>query len=315
MQQRVRLTAEERKRCYSCARRFTRLSVTVSLMMAAVKFAVGTLTGSRALSASALYSINDAFSALIAIVSLKMARRPADNDYPYGRGKVEFLAVAGMSVTLAGGVFLVLFESIGDISRGVKAAPHLVAGGVAILVGISNWVLAKRGFCCGHQLSSPTLHNSAEHAEADALSSVAVLVGVVGGAFGFHSLDQYVAIFETIHLLALSGAMLGRSINGFLDHALPEAEAAKIRSACEQTPGVLGVGSVKTRMHGGQAIVDAVVTVASGLNVSEAHAICERVREAILNTSSMDIITYIRFRPDDNLMGLEASLDLPGNHA
>jgi len=315
MHQRVRLTEEERKRCYSCAQRFTRLSVTVSLFMAAVKYAVGTLTGSRALTASALYSINDAFSAVIAIVSLKMARRPADTDYPYGRGKVEFLAVAGMSVTLAGGVFLVLFESIGDITRGVKAAPHLVAGGVAILVGISNWVLAKRGFCCGHKLNSPTLHNSAEHAEADALSSVAVLVGVVGGAFGFHSLDQYVAIFETVHLLALSGAMLGRSINGFLDHALPEAEARKIHDACAQTPGVLGVSSVKTRMHGGHVIADIVVTVSSGLSVSEAHAICEQARQAVVNATSMEVMTYIRFRPDDNLMGLEASLDLPGNHA
>jgi cation diffusion facilitator family transporter len=315
MQQRVRLTEEERKRCHSCAQRFTRLSVTVSLMMAAVKYSVGVLTGSRALTASALYSVNDAFSAVIAIVSLKMAGRPADSDYPYGRGKVEFLAIAGMSVTLAGGVFLVLFESIGDITRGVKAAPHLVAGGVAILVGISNWVLAKRGFCCGHKLNSPTLHNSAEHAEADALSSVAVLVGVVGGAFGFHSLDQYVAIFETIHLLALSGAMLGRSINGFLDHALPEAEARKIYDACARTPGVLGVGGVKTRMHGGQVIADIVVVVSSGLSVSGAHAICEQARAAVLNVSSADIIMNIRFRPDDNLMGLEASLDLPGSHA
>ena len=315
MQHAIRLTAEERKRCYSCAQRFTRLSVVVSLAMAAVKFGVGLLTGSRALSASALYSMNDAFSAVIAIVSLNVARRPADATYPYGRGKTEFMAVAGMSVTLAAGVFLVLFESISDIARGVKAPPHLIAGCVAVLVAVSNWLLAKRGFCCASHLSSPTLHNAAEHAEADALSSVAVLVAVVGGALGYHSLDQYIAVFETVHLLGLSGAMLGRSINGFLDHALPEAEANRIHQACKQTDGVVRVANVKSRMLGGHALADIVLIVSRELSVDEAHGICESAREAIRTACAIEVVTHIRFKPDDNLMGLEATLNLPESHA
>jgi cation diffusion facilitator family transporter len=315
MQHAVRLTTEERKRCYACAHRFTRLSVVVSLAMAAVKFGVGLLTGSRALSASALYSVNDAFSAAIAIVSLNVARRPADAAYPYGRGKTEFMAVAGMSVTLAGGVFLVLFESISDIARGVKAPPHVIAGCVAVLVAISNWFLAKRGFCCASHLNSPTLHNAAEHSEADALSSVAVLVAVVGGALGFHSLDQYIAVFETVHLLGLSGAMLGRSINGFLDRALPEAEMRKIQQACQQTEGVVRVANVKSHMLGGHAMTDVVLIVSREICVSAAHDICERARAAIRDACSLEVVTQIRFRPNDNLMGLEATLDLPENHA
>ena len=67
--------------------------------------------------------------------------------------------------------------------------------------------------------------------------------------------------------------------------------------------------------RGGHVIADIVVTVSSGLSVSEAHAICEQARQAVINATSMEVMTYIRFRPDDNLMGLEASLDLPGSHA
>lgn len=299
----------DRARCYGCALRFTRISVWANLAMAAIKLAVGVLTGSRALSAAALYSVNDAFSAIIATMSLKLVRRPANENYAYGHGKVEFVAVAAMSFLLASGVFLVMYESVGDLVKGVKAPPHMVAAGVAVLAAVGNWLLAQRGFCVARHCQSPTLHTCAEHNEADALSSVAVLVGVAGGALGFHSLDRYIAIFETVHVLALSGALLGRSINGLMDRALPEADAMKLRAACERTVGVVRVLRMTTRLVGGYAWVDLMIVVSRTLTVNEAHEICQRVREAMRSAAPIDVNIQVRFRPNDNLGGLEAQLD------
>jgi cation diffusion facilitator family transporter len=303
------LKGEDRTRCQNCAMRFARVSVWSNLVMAAIKLAVGVLTGSRALSAAALYSINDAFSAIIAMVSLRLGRRPANEDYAYGHGKVEFVAVAGMSFLLAAGVFLVMYESVGDLMKGVKAPPHLVAAGVAILASISNWLLAQRGFCSARYLQSPTLHTCAEHNEADALSSLAVLVGITGGALGYHSLDRYIAIFETVHILGLSGALLGRSINGLMDSALSEVDTVKLRVACERTQGVVKVISMKTRMVGGHAWADILLVVSKDLNVNQADEICERARDAMRHALSVEVKAQIRFRPDDDLGGLGSGLD------
>ena len=303
------LKGEDRVRCHNCAMRFARVSVWANLAMATIKLAVGLLTGSRALSAASLYSINDAFSAIIAMVSLKLGRRPANESYAYGHGKVEFVAVAGMSFLLAAGVFLVMYESVGDLVKGVKAPPHLIAAGVAVLASIGNWLLAQRGFCGARYLQSPTLHTCAEHNEADALSSLAVLVGITGGALGYHSLDRYIAIFETVHVLGLSGALLGRSINGLMDRALAEVDTVKLRSACERTTGVVKVLLMRTRMVGGYAWVDVVVLVSKELSVKQADGICEQVREALSHAVAVEVKAQIRFRPDDNLGGLEAGLD------
>jgi cation diffusion facilitator family transporter len=306
------MKGEDHARCTGCAMGFVRVSVWANLVMAAIKLAVGWMTGSRALMAASLYSINDAFSAIIATVSLKLGRRPANESYPYGHGKVEFIAVAGMSFLLAAGVFLVMYESIGDLAAGVTAAPiQVVAAGVAVVAAIGNWLLAQRGFCVARYLQSPTLHTCAEHNEADALSSLAVLVGIAAGSLGFHSLDRYIAIFETVHVLGLSGALLGRSINGLMDHALPDSDTARLRAACEKTEGVLKIPSLRTRMVGGYGWVDVLIVVSSSLTVDAANEICERVRAAMRRAVSVEVRAQIRFRPDDNLGGLEAGLDLP----
>jgi cation diffusion facilitator family transporter len=306
------LSGEDRIKCHNCAMGFTRVSVGANLAMAGIKLAVGFLTGSRALIAASLYSINDAFSAIIAMVSLKLGRRPANETFAYGHGKVEFVAVAGMSFLLAAGVFLVMYESVGDLAKGVKGPPHVIAAGVAILAAMGNWLLAQRGFCGAKYLQSPTLHTSAEHNEADALSSLAVLVGVAGGAVGFHSLDRYIAIFETIHVLALSGALLGRSINGLMDHALSEPDTLKLRAACERTAGVIQVTGLKSRMVGGYTWVDVVLVVARDLSVKQADAICEEVREALRRAIAIDVKAHIRFKPEESFA---ASATEPGAKA
>ncbi len=170
------------KRCDGCGMRFSVLNLFVNLFLGIIKGVVGFVSGSHALKAGVLYSINDVLTAIIVIVGLKAGTRPADDEHAYGHGKAEFIAIAVMSIVMVAGVFFVVYYSVIDILRGLTEAPHVSALFVAILCFVAGELLARMGFCSAkHSNGSVALKSSAKHDRADALSSFAVVVGV-GGA-------------------------------------------------------------------------------------------------------------------------------------
>ncbi|MCP4678536.1 MAG: cation transporter [Deltaproteobacteria bacterium] len=287
----------DRSRCRGCGFRFSVTNLFVNLILAVIKALVGFFSGSRALQAGALYSVNDVLSAIIVMVSLKIGKRPPDKKHAYGYGKAEFIALGTMSFVLVGGVFFIVYYSVVDILRGVDAPPHAASLGVALLTLATNEFLARKGYCAArHHNNSLALHTSAEHNRADALSSLAVLVGVGGATLGFHVLDQIVAIFETVHICWLSGTLFGKSIKGLMDAALPPEELERIDKACRRVPGVIDLISLRSRAMGTTAWVDATVTVSAELTVEQAHEIVEKLRAEIREVMNREIDALVAFK-------------------
>jgi cation diffusion facilitator family transporter len=288
--------ALEPRRCQACGTQFSLLNLVVNLALAVIKALIGLLAASRALMASALYSVNDVLSAVTVLVSLRVARRPADGDHAYGHGKAEFVAIGIVSTILAGGVIFILFFSVADILRGVKTPPHMIALLVAAATMATNEFLARRGFCAARMLGSPALRTSAEHNRADAISSIATLVGVGGAALGLHMADPVVAIFETVHIVWLSGSLLGHSLRGLMDAALPAEEVERISRACGELPGVKEVVKLRSRQAGPQAWIDMEVAVASEISVQEAHSVTRQVQQTIERVVNRAVSTQVKFR-------------------
>jgi cation diffusion facilitator family transporter len=286
----------EHRRCQSCGTQFTWLNLIVNLALAILKGVIGVAAASRALMAGALYSINDVLSAIIAMISLRVARRPADQDHAYGHGKAEFIAVGIVSTILAVAVIFILFYSVADIIQGIDAPPHLIAILVAAVTMATNEFLARRGFCAAERLGSPVLRTTAEHNRADAISSLATIIGVGGAKLGIHLLDPLVAIFETIHIIWLSGSLLGNALRGLMDTALPPAMVSRVSSACNLVPGVEGVLRLRTRQAGPLPCVDVEVAVADHLTVLEAQAISHEVQRAVRSAMGRSTETQVKLR-------------------
>ena len=276
--------------------RFSMSCLAVNVGLAAVKIAVGLLTGSHALLAGALYSINDVLSAGAVAVSLKVATRPANHHYPYGHGKAEFIAVGIVSITLAGGVLVVLGYSMLEPVGPGTAATHLLAIGVALVCLLANEVLARRGTTLAERLDSPALLTSAEHNHADAISSIAVLVGVGAAMVGHPEIDKLVAVFEAAHIVALSGILLAKSLKGLMDTALPEEDIELVERACARVPGVTGVAHVRSRRAGSEVWIAAELVVSPRLSVREAHELTARATRAIRHVLGPSVQTQVRFR-------------------
>lgn len=289
-----------RRRAYERAQSFAGMCMSVSASMVAFKVGLGIFSGSHALMANALYSINDLLSSIAVTVSLRIGARKPDDDHPYGFGKAEFIAAAMVSLVIAIGVIFMFFFSVIDILQGVPGPPHATAMALAALSMVVSWYISRRGHHLAGELGSPVLRTTAEHHHADAEGSLLAIVGIGGAVLGFHTLDRVIAVIETVHLIAIAGKLLGSSVRGLLDAAMPEEDEDLVREACGQIKGVESVAHVWSRQAGSNTWVDVAVAVPPRMDLRAAHDVCEEVKHAIHGVLGRSVVAQVRFQSPDH---------------
>jgi cation diffusion facilitator family transporter len=278
------------------AMRLAGLTLAIDALLALLKVSIGVLADSHALTVSSLYSVNDVMSSIAVTVSLRLGQRRPTTEYAYGFGRAEFIAVAMVSLAISIGVFLAFVFSTSEIVKGVGAPPHFVAALLAaVSMGVS-WTLARKNHRVAEALHSPALATSADHHHADAHGSLLALIGIGGALLGFHVFDRIIAAVESLHLVALSGTLLARAVNGLMDRALPIEDHTMLQSICSKVKGVRRVVHVRSRLLGSQTWVDVAVAVAPKLTVSQAHEIRHDVTDAVRGAIGGQLVTQVRFQ-------------------
>lgn len=269
------------KRCTGCAGRVGWVGLAVGVSLVAMKLFVGFETGSRAIMADALYSIVDVVSAIMVITSIHMSRRGVTAEHPYGHGKFEFLAVAAVSVCIAAFAAILLHRVVDDLVVGHHRQVNPMAAAAAAVSVIGCLMVWRYAHCAGTRVGSPVILTHAEHNMADAISSMAVLVGIMLSWIGLGVLDPLIAAAEIVHILIISVTLLRRGMNGLLDASVTPPNGVNIAQIAGSVPGVIGVEQVRARNLGSSMWVELKVRVGAKLRMSEAGTIRARIRSEI----------------------------------
>lgn len=156
------------------------ISLAVSVVLLSIKFAAYFLTGSAAIFSDAVESIANVMGATMAFYALVVAHSPADEEHPYGHGKIEFLSAmfeGGMVLLAAVFILIRTLDAIwhGELVQEQQLDLGLTLVALALAVNGSVGLYLIR---TGRKQGSMTLEADGKHLLSDALTSVAVLVGL-----------------------------------------------------------------------------------------------------------------------------------------
>ncbi|MBF0571461.1 MAG: cation transporter [Candidatus Omnitrophica bacterium] len=266
------------KKCEACARKTIIWGIVANVFLAAFKLFVGFLGRSRALIGSGLCNLSDVGSSIVVILGVRYSKKPADEKYPYGYGKIEFIAQVGMSVLMILGTVALILSSFIVIAKKIIIVQHTVVFFVAILSAIISGLLFKFSHCGGKELNSPSLKAHAEHNKIDVVSSILVAIGVILTRFGLHWVDPAIAIFECAHVLHGSFGILKDGLLGIMDTNLPENYLEIIKNRVLSVKGIKHVSKVRARQTGRKIILDITMQMDPNISVLEAKAINQSVR-------------------------------------
>lgn len=286
---------------YAAGRRVTLVSVAANLLLSAAQVSLGYVGHSQALIADGFHTLSDLVTDFMVLYALWHGRKPADEDHPYGHGRIE------TAVTMILGAVLVLVAAGITVRAGWRLAAletfHAPAA-LTLWVAIATLVI-KEGMYqytmrVANRHDSDVLRANAWHHRSDAVSSLVVASGIGGALLGFLYLDSVAAIIVALMIAKIGATLAWRSLHELVDTGLPREDLAAIHRTILSVNGVKAVHALRTRRIAGRALVDVHIIVDERLSVSEGHQISEAVRSRLIEEIApvADVMVHIDTEED-----------------
>jgi cation diffusion facilitator family transporter len=262
---------------FSTERGAANLLIGVVIGLILLKIIAGWISGSISVFAQAADSFLDLFAGLVTFFAVRIATKPADEEHPFGHGKVEDMAgmVQGVLLFIAAG--LIIYSSVQRIIN--KTPIELAeAGMVAMVVSMVASVLLSRHLLkVSRATGSVVLEANARNITGDIYSTAAVLVGLlVVRLTGLSILDPIIAIGIAIYIAKIAYDAINKPLLGLVDASLPHSEQAVIKSClAEQGNQIVGFHELRTRRSGNQRYIDLHLVMAKGISLERAHQVCD----------------------------------------
>jgi cation diffusion facilitator family transporter len=262
-------------------------SVVIGLLVLGLKVLAWQLTGSIALMSDALESLVNVATALAVIAALHLARRPADDNHPYGHHKAEFFSAVLEGVLIVIAALFILREAYaGFLAPRPLDAPLtglLINAGASTINGIWAALLIRNG----RRYRSPALVADGRHLLTDVVSSVGVFIGVaLAFATGAWWLDPVMAVLVAVNIMWSGWTVIKGSLSGLMDEAVSDAELARIRqiiSDAASADAALEAHDLRTRHAGQVTFIDFHLVVPGETTVEAAHELCDRIEAALMD--------------------------------
>jgi len=259
------------------------LSIAAALTTLFLKLASYWVTGSVGLLSDALESLVNLAAAIIALVSLTVSARPADEEHAYGHTKVEYF-----SSGIEGALILLAAAGIGWSAVGHLIHPQplekMSAGMIiASAASVINLVVARILIVAARRAHSVTLEADARHLLTDVWTSAAVIGGLgLVSVTGWLWLDPLLGLAVALNIVFAGVRLVRQSLHGLMDTALPPAEMALIRSvlAGYSADGVQ-YHALRTRVAGAWRFMSVHLLVPGGWTVAHGHDIVEKIEEEL----------------------------------
>ncbi len=278
--------------CKACRDEVIWWAFFVNIGQTTYKGLLGAFSGSAALVADSMHSGADVVASAVTMASVKLSARESNEEYPYGHGNIQFISSSIVGLILFFGALFLMYESVMKIMDGDIAAPSIVAvlgAGVSV---ITNELMYRYQSCVGKENNSPAIIANAWDNRSDALSSLAVLFGIVMAVIGFPIADNLAAI-GVAFLVAKIGIELNvDAVAGLMDSSVEMDVLKDVYNIARETPRVEGVHYLRGRNVGEEVHLEVSICVDGALKVYESDYVAEAVKRKIM--SSVDHARDVR---------------------
>ena len=287
--------------------RFAWLSIGAAVATISLKSAAYYLTGSVGLLSDAIESLVNLAGAVMALIMLTIAARPADESHVYGHSKAEYFA------SLVEGV-LILTAAVGIFSAAINRLLHPtqlqalgIGLGISVVASIINFTVARILLDQGKRRNSISLEADAHHLMTDVWTSAGVISGVaIAGLTGWSILDPVLAIAVALNIVWTSFQLIRRSVSGLMDAALSESELNTIEQVMipYREKGV-DFHALRTRQAAARRFVSVHMLVPGKWTVHDAHHIAEDFESDIRNALGGVVTVFTHLEPVEDHLSME----------
>jgi cation diffusion facilitator family transporter len=265
------------------ATRVTLIGMALDLVLGFAKIIGGILFNSFALITDGIHSLTDAATDIFVLIVARISHQEPDEEHQYGHGRFETLGTIAMGIVFFTTAGIILYDSYYRL-QDVEAIPVPALGGLLIaaisIVG-KEWIyqftmrIAKR-------LNSSLLKANAWHSRSDAISSIAVLIGLIAAQQGYAWMDIVAAIVVALIIAKVGWELCADALSELVDTAVPDHRKAEFEACVLEIDDILGVTNLRSRVSGGKIILEIRLKVDPRISVSEGHQLGEMASKSLI---------------------------------
>ena len=270
------------------------VGIACNLFLAVLKFLLGIISNSIAITADAANNLSDSASSVVTLVGFKLSSKPADREHPFGHGRIEYVC----ALVIAFLVLLVGFElgktSVSRIISGESARFSLaVVSGLFISVCVKLWmsVFNKK---LGKKINSSAMEAVSADSLSDALATGVTLLSIIAAKFTSLPVDGYIGILVSL-LVMWAGVGIIRDTLTPLLGTTPDPELVKnIHDEILNYDKILGIHDLIVHEYGpGKIFASLHAEVSSTENIMDSHGLIDLIESEVSKKLGIEILIHM----------------------
>jgi len=283
------------------------LSVISNSTLVLFKLIVGLAIGSISVISEAMHSGIDLAAAIIALLAVRTSGKPADQEHPYGHGKIENISGFFEALLIAAAAIWIIIEAAQRLKHPGLEMDKIGWGILVMFISaLANFFVSQRLTKIAKETDSIALQADGCHLRTDVITSMGVMISLLlimllrfTFRVKFYWLDPASAIVVACFIFKTAYDLTRQSLRDLMDASLPIEEEAWIREYISRLrPSICGFHRLRTRKAGTERFVELHLIVEAHMLVTEAHDISEVLTSAIENRLPHTTVT-VHIEPCD----------------
>lgn len=268
--------------------------ITVNIILCIVKFAIGAITGSIAITGDAFNNLSDAASSVVSLFGFKLASKPADKEHPYGHGRLEYLCGMAVGALILFMGFELVKSSISKIITPEKTAFSWVAVIVLAVSILGKIWLAVFNKKIGKTINSETIAAVATDSINDIIATTASIVALVLSNYFTLPFDGIFGVIVSGFVLWAGFGVFKSTVSPLLGQPPTEETVRAIEDKILSYDGILGVHDLIIHDYGpGRCFVSAHAEVSSQTDIMESHDLIDVIEQDITAETGYSITLHM----------------------
>ncbi len=265
-----------------------------NVLLFLVKFSVGMWMHSISVLADSFNNLSDAGSSIISFVGVKMASKPADEEHPFGHGRMEYIAALIVSFLVIEVGFSFLKDSIGKIGKPAELQFHIFSVVLLVLsIGVKIW-LGMFNRTLGQKIDSKVMIATATDSMGDALATAVTIASMLIYHFTKINIDAYVGIGVSLVIMWAGIGIARDTLEPLLGEAVPADVYEEITKFVESYHGVLGTHDLIVHNYGpGRSMASVHAEVPNNVDVEISHEIIDQIERDVLRELGVFLVIHM----------------------
>ena len=254
------------------------VGIVLNVCLFTVKLIAGLITGAISVTADAFNNLSDAGSSVVTMLGLRLAEKPADEDHPFGHGRIEYvtgLIISFIILLLGFELIVTSVEQLWAPQETVFSLFSVIVGTLAVLIKIWMFFFYKK---LAKKIDSPPMAASAADSLSDAAATGAVTVGLIIFRLTDINLDAYLGAAVALFIMYSGFKTAKDSLSPLLGRKPDPEFVEKIKEIVMQGEGILGLHDLIIHDYGpGRCIVSLHAEVPANGDLLKMHDAVDRV--------------------------------------